>query len=425
MGVAVGYALTEKKALSFIRPELIQHASSLGVQLIPVDPYRSLSEQGPFDIILHKLPARYKTWVPNLESFMQTHPDVIVVDSPAAIRRLGNRQSMLQSVNGINLREGKVGVPRQLVLTGDPAKVVSHVGDAGLTLPVGEAMCLRVVKPLISDGSAVSHELAIAYDHEGLANLNIPCVLQEFVNHGGVLFKVYVVGEKVTVVRRRSLPDVDKESERQEITGLKPFSRISSAAETAAAEWERERALIEIPPQSFVTALAAELRLRLGLHLFNLDLIRDIDHGRYYVIDINYFPGYAKMPAYAQVFGEFLSELGESRAKLLAEQQQQQQNPSGNGAVESGLSVPVPIPGSAHDTLSTPVGTPRALSVGSSELASSAKYSCYEDPDEDGNSDHSDTSKDDLVSPTKSPLPGVMYAVSGDITMPGEDGQLL
>ena len=36
-------------------------------------------------------------------------------------------------------------------------------------------------------------------------------MLQEFVNHGGVLFKVYVIGGHATCVRRRSLPDVPAE----------------------------------------------------------------------------------------------------------------------------------------------------------------------------------------------------------------------
>jgi len=56
--------------------------------------------------------------------------------------------------------------------------------------------------------------------------------------------------------------------------------------------------------------LATELRRRLGLRLFNLDIIRE--HGtkdHYYVIDINYFPGYGKMPGYEHIFTDFLLSL--------------------------------------------------------------------------------------------------------------------
>ena len=44
-----------------------------------------------------------------------------------------------------------------------------------------------------------------------LRKLRPPLVLQEFVNHGGVIFKVYIVGDHVTCIKRRSLPDVSKE----------------------------------------------------------------------------------------------------------------------------------------------------------------------------------------------------------------------
>ena len=35
-----------------------------------------------------------------------------------------------------------------------------------------------------------------------------PSRSQEFVNHGGILFKLYVLGDKVMVFRRQSLPDI-------------------------------------------------------------------------------------------------------------------------------------------------------------------------------------------------------------------------
>jgi hypothetical protein len=48
----------------------------------------------------------------------------------------------------------------------------------------------------------------------------------------------------------------------------------------------------ELPPPQLLDCLSKELRRRLGLRLFNLDIIREGGAGnRYYVIDINYFPG--------------------------------------------------------------------------------------------------------------------------------------
>lgn len=53
----------------------------------------------------------------------------------------------------------------------------------------------------------------------------------------------------------------------------------------------------------------------MGLRLFNFDLIRDgrDGNGRYLVIDINYFPGYAKMPSYESVMVDFFRDVVDER----------------------------------------------------------------------------------------------------------------
>jgi inositol-1,3,4-trisphosphate 5/6-kinase/inositol-tetrakisphosphate 1-kinase len=57
--------------------------------------------------------------------------------------------------------------------------------------------------------------------------------------------------------------------------------------------------------------------LKQGLRLFNLDMIREGGAGdHYYVIDINYFPGYGKMPDYEFVFTDFLLSLARSKGRL-------------------------------------------------------------------------------------------------------------
>ncbi|KAH7524836.1 hypothetical protein FEM48_Zijuj06G0161300 [Ziziphus jujuba var. spinosa] len=311
--VVVGYALTLKKTKSFLQPKLEGLARNKGILFVAIDHNRPLAEQGPFDVVLHKLSS--KEWRQILEmlqepvrelfhfdddgdnvvklqidkssvdlDYRQTHPEVTVLDPPDAIQHLHNRQSMLQAVADMDLSEsyGKVGVPRQLVIKRDASSIPDAVAKSGLTLPL-------VAKPLVADGSAKSHELSLAYDQYSLQKLEPPLVLQEFVNHGGVLFKVYIVGEAIKVVRRFSLPDVSK----------RELSRNA-----------------ELPPRPLLERLAKELRRRLGLRLFNLDIIRE--HGtrdRFYVIDINYFPGYGKMPEYEHIFTDFLLSLVQGKYK--------------------------------------------------------------------------------------------------------------
>ncbi|XP_050938239.1 inositol-tetrakisphosphate 1-kinase 3 isoform X2 [Cucumis melo] len=243
------------------------------------------------------------------QEYRQTHPEVTVLDPPDAIQHLHNRQSMLQAVADmdLSLSYGKVGVPKQLVIKKDASSISEAVGNVGLKLPL-------VAKPLVADGSEKSHQLSLAYDKYSLQKLEPPLVLQEFVNHGGVMFKVFIVGEAIKVVRRFSLPNVSM-WEVLKNAGIYHFPRVSHAA-ASADDADLDPCVAELPPRPLLERLAKELRRRLGLRLFNLDIIREYgtrDH--YYVIDINYFPGYGKMPEYEHIFTDFLLGLVQSKYK--------------------------------------------------------------------------------------------------------------
>ncbi|XP_063947976.1 inositol-tetrakisphosphate 1-kinase 3 isoform X2 [Daucus carota subsp. sativus] len=237
------------------------------------------------------------------------HPEVTVLDPPNAIHHLYNRQYMLQDVADLNFSGayGIVRVPKQLVIKKDPSSIPEAVSKAGLILPL-------VAKPLVVDGTAKSHELALAYDQHSLQMLETPLVLQEFVNHGGILFKVYIVGEAIKVVRRFSLPDVSKQ-EWSKNAGVFRFPRVSCAA-ASADDADLDPSIAELPPKHLLEKLAQELRHRLGLHLFNLDIIRERgSKDRFYVIDINYFPGYGKISDYEHIFTDFLLSLMQNKNK--------------------------------------------------------------------------------------------------------------
>ncbi|KAI9180377.1 hypothetical protein LWI28_004231 [Acer negundo] len=298
--VVVGYALTSKKKKSFMQPKFEVLARKKGIVFIAIDLNKPLSDQGPFDVVLHKMSG--KEWCEVIEDYKQKHPEVTVLDPPDAIRHLHNRQSMLQNVADLDLSDchGKVCVPRQMVIKKDPLSIPDDVFEAGLKLPL-------VAKPLVVDGTAKSHELFLAYDRFSLSKLEPPLILQEFVNHGGVLFKIYIVGEAIKVVKRFSLPNVSK-CELANV-GVHSFPRVSSAT-ASADDADLDPGIAELPPQPLLERLSRELRSRLGLQLFNIDMIRE--HGTrdvFYVIDINYFPGYGKMPGYEHIFTDFLLNL--------------------------------------------------------------------------------------------------------------------
>lgn len=309
---AVGYALAPKKQASFIQDSLVQLACERGIDLVQIDIQRPLVDQGPFDCVLHKLYS--DDWKRQLKEFEETNPSALIIDQPEAIERLHNRISMLQVVAELEMDPSKMagaetasfGIPKQIVIYEFGSVSEVNVEKEGLKFPV-------IAKPLVADGSAKSHKMLLVYNNDGLNKLKPPIVLQEFVNHGGVIFKVYVVGEHVKCVKRKSLPDVSEENLRS-LEGSLSFCQVSNvgAHEINPDKYYKLMHLesAELPPLSLINEIAKGLRRATKLHLFNFDVIRDAKVGnRYLVVDINYFPGYAKMPNYETVLVDFFWKL--------------------------------------------------------------------------------------------------------------------
>lgn len=307
----IGYALASKKKHSFIQLSLVELARKRGIDLICIDDNKPLIDQGPFDCILHKLYG--EEWKKQLQEYTLKHPNVCIIDRPEAIERLHNRISMLQVVSELRvIQENETfGIPKQIVVYNAETLACSEV-PVDLKFPV-------IAKPLVVDGSMKSHKMSLVYNSEGLLKLKPPLVLQEFVNHGGVIFKVYVVGDYVKCVKRKSLPDVAEEM-LETAEGSMSFCQISNV--TPDHQNENYDGIMyledaEMPPATFVADIAKGLRHALGLHLFNFDVIRDTNAGNHYlVIDINYFPGYAKMPSYELVLTDFFCKFFDEKKAL-------------------------------------------------------------------------------------------------------------
>ncbi|KAJ6850455.1 inositol-tetrakisphosphate 1-kinase 5-like [Iris pallida] len=205
-----------------------------------------------------------------------------------------DREQIVPDINTLNNHHHTIGIPKQITIN-DSAALEDPAVLSGLRFPV-------LAKPLRADGSNDSHKMALVFNSEALLKQPIPVVLQEFVNHGGVVLKVYVAGDYVTCVKRPSIRDISEEM-MVELSkkGSLSFSLISNM--TAGHELDEA----DTPPMSFITEIAQGLRRAMGLTLFNFDMIKDLRLANHYlVIDINYFPGYEKIPDYETVMTDFM-----------------------------------------------------------------------------------------------------------------------
>ncbi|XP_049395518.1 inositol-tetrakisphosphate 1-kinase 1-like [Solanum stenotomum] len=300
----IGYALSSQKINTFMKDSLVIHARDRGVDLIPIDLDKPLIEQGPFDCVIHKL---YDTeWRKQLEEFSLQSPTTLIIDPVNAVEKLQNRVSMLEFVNELKIEH--LETPLQVFVSDDSSESLQDaMTREGLKFPV-------IAKPLIAAGAANSHQLSLILNQNELTKLNPPIVLQEFVNHGGVIFKVYVAGDHVKCVKRKSLTDISDEKLNTSTSENYQVSNFSAQNQSDHESFAELMEAAEMPPLSFVNEVANRMRDALKLHLFNFDMLRDSRIGtRYLVIDVNYFPGYAKMPEFETVLTDFFIDIAHQK----------------------------------------------------------------------------------------------------------------
>ncbi|XP_069921654.1 inositol-tetrakisphosphate 1-kinase isoform X3 [Oryctolagus cuniculus] len=225
------------------------------------------------------------------------------------------------------MQDGRICSPPFMELT-------SLCGDDTMRLLEQNGLAFPFIcKTRVAHGTN-SHEMAIVFNQEGLNAIQPPCVVQNFINHNAVLYKVFVVGESYTVVERPSLknfsagtsgsspgpslvPPVWTGSGR---SGGRPVGHTGAAgglcgplagsmpdresiffnshnvskpeSSSVLTELDEIEGVFERPNDEVIRALSRALRQALGVSLFGIDIIINNQTGQHAVIDINAFPGY-------------------------------------------------------------------------------------------------------------------------------------
>jgi inositol-1,3,4-trisphosphate 5/6-kinase/inositol-tetrakisphosphate 1-kinase len=167
-----------------------------------------------------------------------------------------------------------------------------------------------ICKPLQACGHRDSHQMIILPSFDSLKELlenDSEWIIQEYVNHDGVIYKAYVMGDFYQVFPRESLPNFPVLYKLSSAIHFNSHDPISSSM--FAQPQTKEEAFAEIPrtrysPVSYrksidvgklnvlVGSISKQLQRTLGLEMFGFDLIRESSSGLYYIVDVNYFPSY-------------------------------------------------------------------------------------------------------------------------------------
>ncbi|KAM7451473.1 Inositol-tetrakisphosphate 1-kinase [Porites harrisoni] len=314
----VGFLVSQRKMRKSIFDTFALLCEKTGIDLVEVDMDRPLEEQGPFDLIIQKLTDYMAAAIDGsqdamktlkrLEIYIKDHPEVIVIDPMESVSKLFDRTTSYRIMKECEiLEEGvRVFIPNFVQIDAmDHKENLRKIENAGVSYPM-------VCKTVIGHGSESCHEMAVIFNEEGLKDLMPPCVVQQFVNHNAVLFKVFVAGNKHYIVKRPSIKNfysTDAKDRKTIFFSSHDVSKPDSGSYLSELDEYDSEPNVSAPDESLVLKLVRKLRPKLNLTMFGVDIIVEKGTGHHVVIDINYFPGYEGAPSFPLDFAKYVHEL--------------------------------------------------------------------------------------------------------------------
>ncbi|RHY07287.1 hypothetical protein DYB25_010584 [Aphanomyces astaci] len=278
----VGLILPLKKTRNGRMQELLM-SQDMGIHFIHIDLDAVTSAQnfldmyGPLDAILHKLahdmvfePLGDAAAIRNMQIIRELtslHPNIPFIDPLESVRVLTDRAAvsrMLESVPGSLFH-----LPRHAILDSAAAKasIVSQIHAGLFPLPV-------LAKSLEACGASSFPQSWLSSPFF-VTGTDASHVMKEYINHGGRLFKGYVLGKDILVAERTSLPDLSSSAATVEFNTQVPFPTLA-AFET-------------------FQAIGRAIQATTGLSLFGFDVIVAAKTNHLVVVDVNYFPSFKEM----------------------------------------------------------------------------------------------------------------------------------
>ncbi|CAL1575153.1 unnamed protein product [Knipowitschia caucasica] len=310
-GRRVGYWLSEKKLKKLNFQCFADMCRKRGIEVVQLDLSQPLEEQGPLDVIIHKLTdlileadqndSQAMLLVQRVQDYIDAHPKTIVLDPLPAIRTLLDRCKSYQLVHRIenSMQDDRICSPLFMVLNGEcSADVLRQIQERGLTFPF-------ICKTRVAHGTN-SHEMAIIFNEEDLKDVKPPCVIQSFINHNAVLYKVFVVGDSHTVVERPSLKNFPSGPADRKAIFFNSHNVSKPESSSDLTSRDNVEGVSQPPNTEVIRELCRSLRQALGVSLFGIDVIINNQTGQHAVIDINAFPGYEGVPEF---FNDLLNHI--------------------------------------------------------------------------------------------------------------------
>ncbi|XP_066927632.1 inositol-tetrakisphosphate 1-kinase-like [Clytia hemisphaerica] len=305
--IRLGLCIPERKKSAICLPERIEAlCDEKNIKIIEIDIDADLESQGPFDVLLHKIIDYYNVFpiqeadekVKRLVSYATRHSKMVVLDDFDWCLRLTKRKSMIEVFEHCQfiMDDIKVFFPKTVELTAEMSSsdIERVIRNTDIRLPV-------VAKPFNAALDDGSHNMALVFSEERLIDLKRPCLIQEFCNHSGVYYKVFVVGDRFNICENPSIRDFhQKDSDCPTIffntrTIAKvgqPFNSNLHDKDPNDHDWLSCDQQPNMLNRNLIKDIIQRMRQKTGIQLFKFDLIVERDTGHYGLIDMNQFPSF-------------------------------------------------------------------------------------------------------------------------------------
>uniref|UniRef100_A0A6B2LIF4 Uncharacterized protein n=1 Tax=Arcella intermedia TaxID=1963864 RepID=A0A6B2LIF4_9EUKA len=175
-----------------------------------------LEEDGPFDVFLLRVTdqlskddAPSQGIITKLQRYFAKHPDIKILDPIENQQKVIRRELMADLMDKLNAHSGlNLRCPTSLIIDFNDPNYLDKLSS--LKFPL-------ICKSLSASGTKLAHLMGIIFTADHFKQVvdkygETNWILQEYINHNGTIFKVYVLEESY-MISRASLPNYENQKE--------------------------------------------------------------------------------------------------------------------------------------------------------------------------------------------------------------------
>jgi len=306
--IRLAVILPDVKARKIRIPERIKNiCMRKGVSVTIIDALNTDTIEGEFDVLLHKALDFYNEEELNSESadeiiervkiFIEKNPKMVVIDNLENSRMMSNRKHCHDVMNQCSSGVGPITVfvPRSLEIPAglSSGSIRELVEESKICFPI-------LAKPIHTSNKHMS----LIFSLDDLDDFETPSLVQEFYNHSGVMYKVFVMGDRYNVIQRPSIKDYTESMLQKPIKiDSRNVSKMGRGfhpeihqRDPAKQNWLNSFDNPDLLNREVLELLCKRMSETAGLKMFGLDILVVKETGNYALVDINQFPGYKGVP---------------------------------------------------------------------------------------------------------------------------------